>query len=344
MRLEPVARLPGKRVLTWDGRSLYASERYRVVRSDTLSDPSEWKDVAEFRPRLSRRLASSNRFTARLLRSGFHVLRVLGSGRLVGIVDGAVVVAGPSDTEFRVTFTVLRGTRPLTLAVGRDDHLYWGEYFANPHRDEVHIYGSRDRGDTWDIVHTFPKDHVKHVHTVTWDPFAECFWVLTGDYEQECKILRADQDWSVVETVMSGDQQTRAATCLPSPDGLYFATDTPLAQNHIYLLDRSGRLEKGRPLAGSSLQSCRVDGGFFFSTAVEPSTFNRSGRCTVVGSADGVEWADLLEWRKDRLPAGLFQFGNIFLPTGNNETSLLAATGMAVRREDFVSHIWRVHS
>ena len=48
-----------------------------------------------------------------------------------------------------------RGTRPLALAVTSEETVYWGEYFANPRRDEVNIYGSDDHGDTWSVVHTF---------------------------------------------------------------------------------------------------------------------------------------------------------------------------------------------
>jgi hypothetical protein len=38
----------------------------------------------------------------------------------------------------------------------------------------------------------------------------------------------------------------------------------------------------------------------------------------------------------------LFQFANIFLPTGRNETRFLAATGSAVEGEDGVLHLWEV--
>ena len=38
----------------------------------------------------------------------------------------------------------------------------------------------------------------------------------------------------------------------------------------------------------------------------------------------------------------LFQYGNIILPRGRNDTNVLAATGMAVRGEDDVMHLWRV--
>ncbi len=33
-------------------------------------------------------------------------------------------------------------------------------------------------------------------------------------------------------------------------------------------------------------------------------------------------WQPLLAWKKDPLPMGLFQYGNAFLPDGQNETPL----------------------
>ena len=284
------------------------------------------------------------------------------------------MVVDPGEPEFRTTFSVRRGTRPLALAVTPQGHVYWGEYFGNPDREEVHIYGSQDQGETWQVVYTFPKGGVKHVHSVTWDPFGECMWVLTGDYGDECKILRVTvrqvesrderpdtpqrgfrgsstcresiigPNWQDVDTVMAGDQQARTATCVPTAEGLYFATDTPLAQNYIYCLDHSDRLERLQPLLGSSLQSCKVGDNLFFSTAVEPSKVNKSPYSTLVGSSDGQDWTEVIRWRKDILHAGLFQFGNSFLPTGPNETNLLAATGMAVKGHDMATNLWRVVS
>ena len=80
----------------------------------------------------------------------------------------------------------------------------------------------------------------------------------------------------------------------------------------------------------------------FFSTAVEPSEVNRHRFSCLYGSADGRSWEKLVEWRKDCWPMRLFQYGRILLPRGANETSILAATGVAVRGEDGVMHAWRV--
>ena len=58
----------------------------------------------------------------------------------------------------------------------------------------------------------------------------------------ECRILRASCDFSNVEIVLSGNQQARAVALVPTPEGLYFSSDTPLESNHVYRLDRRGAL------------------------------------------------------------------------------------------------------
>ena len=100
------------------------------------------------RPAAWRTVTSSSRLTSRLFRDGFHALVALSSGHLVGAVPDAIVTLAPGDTEFRVSHKLLRGTRPLHLAVAPGDDIFWGEYFDNPQRDEVHIYASTDRRRT----------------------------------------------------------------------------------------------------------------------------------------------------------------------------------------------------
>jgi len=48
------------------------------------------------------------------------------------------------------------------------------------------------------------------------------------------------------------------------------------------------------------------------------------------------------EWKKDSWPMGLFQYGNAFLPDGNNATPYLALTTVAVKTDDQVTSIYRV--
>ncbi|MBI4219812.1 MAG: hypothetical protein HY682_06680, partial [Chloroflexi bacterium] len=181
-----------------------------------------------------------------------------------------------------------------------------------------------------------------HVHSVLWDRFRRCFWLFTGDYGQECRVLKASGDWSKVETVLQGDQHARVAAALPRKDALYFASDSPLTRNSVRRLDDAGNVTELAPLTGSCLQACEVNGSMFFSTAVEPSKVNRERWATVTGSRDGQTWNELLRWPKDRWPFTAFGFGSILLAGGLNTSGVLATTGQALSRHDNVLELWRV--
>ena len=132
-----------------------------------------WEHVARYPPVWWRNLSVSSRLTFRLFRDGFHALAVLASGHIVAAVPGAILTLAPGEDEFRVSHRILRGTRPLHIAVTPDDHVFWGEYFDNPGRDEVHIYASADRGATWNVAYTFPRGAIRHVHNIVYDQWAQ---------------------------------------------------------------------------------------------------------------------------------------------------------------------------
>jgi hypothetical protein len=237
---------------------------------------------------------------------------------------------------------LLRGTRPLHFATTPSDHIFWGEYFDNPRRDEVHIYASTDKGAHWEVAHTFPIGAIRHVHNIVYDEWDNCFWVLTGDHGSECQILRASCDFKTVDLVLSGNQQARSAALVPTRDALYFSSDTPFETNYVYRFDRCGDLHQVATLSSSSIYGCRVENSVFFSTMVEPSAINSSHDVSLYGSSDGAHWQRLEQCKKDRWPMGLFQYGNAFLPDGKNTTNQLAVTTIAVERADLETSIWRL--
>src|SRR5262249_48335410 len=156
-----------------------------------------------------------------------HALAVLSSGHLLAAVPHAIVALSPGGTEFRVVHKVFRGTRPLHLAVTPQNHIFWGEYFDNRQRDEVHVYVSTDRGSNWEVAYTFPRGSIRHVHNIVYDECENCLWVLTGDEGSECRILRASCDFMNIDVVLAGNQQARAAALVPLRDAVYFASDSP---------------------------------------------------------------------------------------------------------------------
>ena len=341
--LTRVARFPGLRALAWDGNQLYAGCGYRIMRS-TIQNPAQvaWQPVANFRPRMQRRLSVAHRLSARLFRDGFHALTVLPSGGLIGAVPGAIVTVHPNEGAFRVTHAIKRGTRPLHITAVPSGAVYWGEYFDNATRDEVHIYASDDQGATWNVAYTFPKSAIRHVHNIVHDRWGDCLWILTGDYGNECRILRASCDLRNVDVVMQGKQQTRAVAAVPTEDAIYFSSDTPLESNFIYRLDRRGSLSQLAPISNSSIYGCRVGTHVFFSTMVEPSEVNRDRTVRIYGAdvAKAESWQALTSWQKDSWPMGLFQYGNAFFPDGDNSTRFLAVSTIAVDHDDTVTSIF----
>jgi hypothetical protein len=342
-RLIRVARFPRLRALAWSGDQLYASRGYQLVRA-SIQNPFPtllWQPVARFRPAWQRRFSALNRLTSRLFRDGFHALAVLPSGGLIAAVPGAIVALRPGETEFQRTHPILRGTRPLHITAVPGGAIFWGEYFDNRARDQVHIYASTDAGATWSVAYTFPKGAIRHVHNIVHDPWGDCLWVLTGDYGDECRIVRATCDFSRVETVLQGKQQARAVAAIPAEEGLYFSSDTPLESNSIYHLDRQGNLSPVAAISSSSIYGCKVGSRLFFSTMVEPSEVNPDRHVRLYGGGSGAPgFHPLLAWQKDRWPMRLFQYGNAFLPDGNNSTPFLALTTVAIESDDLVTSLY----
>jgi hypothetical protein len=329
--------------LAWAGDVLYASRRYELQRAKIASGQApSWERVARFRPSFSRTLTASTHLTARLLRDGFHALAVLPDGGFVGAVPGAIVTLRANEADFVVTHRITRGMRPLHITAVPGGSIFWGEYFDNASRAEVHIYGSHDGGWTWDVAYTFARGAIRHVHNIVHDPWADCLWILTGDYGDECRILRAACDMSRVETVLQGRQQARAVAAIPTENGLFFASDTPLEPNFVYRLDRNGDLSQLSGLSSSSIYGCRVASRLFFSTMVEPSEVNRDRNVRVYHAdlAHAESWQPILNWPKDRWSMKYFQYGNALFPDGNNTSSHLALTTIAVESDDMVTSIY----
>lgn len=344
LKAELVQTFPGLRVLAWDNDFLYASRHYTLLRAQANDCTLAWTPIARYRPQWWRNLTSRRRLTFRLVRDGFHALAIHPTGNLIAAVPGAIATLRSGHSEFALTHRVRRGTRPLHITELPNGTVLWGEYFDNPARDEVFIYASTDAGLTWNVAYTFPENSIRHVHNIIYDRWQHCLWIFTGDYGHECRILRASLDLSTVEEVVSGNQQARAVAAVATPAGVFIASDTPLEQNYIYFLDRRGNIDPLCSIPSSSIYACQNRAGLFFSTMIEPSSVNLGRDSVLLGSGTGSDWNTIASWRKDRLSMKYFQYGNVFLPDGENRTDLLAATTVALDGADLKTFIWRTTS
>ncbi len=336
------ARFHNLRALLWDGTKLYSSRGYSVLCYDTANPNNTWDLVGRYSPNLIQRISEKSIAVSRIRRAGFHSLILLEDNSLLGIIDKALVKLDSNTNTFKTVFNITRGTRPLSVSKNPQGHLYWGEYFNNPNRESVHIYSSYDSGENWSIAYTFPKSQIRHIHNIIWDKYLEQFWIFTGDDHDECLIMKADPNMQTLDIVFAGTQQIRCVAAIPRPEGLYFATDTPFEINNICLIDHANNLHTISELSSSSLSACHVGNLLFFSSAVEPSNVNKTKHTSLEFSEDGRNWNNVVKWEKSRLPSKLFQFANISLPSGNNSSSFLAATGIAVNKEHMVTHLWEI--
>jgi len=248
LKVIPIIHLPNFRVLTWDEDFLYISREYTLFRingREIGGNELKLEKVGAFKPDPVGRVACKNKILGRLLRTGFHAVRVLSNSKIVGTVAKNIVVLEPGGERFISTWRIKRGTRPIGLAVTHDGRIYWGEYFANPERDEVYVYGSEDGGGyTWEVVYAFPKKSIRHIHNIFYDPYGNSFWILTGDEEKEPRIIRASPDWRWMDVILQGNQQARAVTMILKKDEIF--TLQILRMSRITYIVWRGRRERSR--------------------------------------------------------------------------------------------------
>ena len=120
----------------------------------------------------------------------------------------------------------------MNMCEDKNGFLYFGEYFSNPERDEVHIYKSIDSGKTWMLCHTFPKNTIRHVHGVFYDKYEDLVWFATGDLDGECIIGHTNDSFETVNIFKHGGQKYRAVQLLFFKDFIIYGTDTEYDKNY----------------------------------------------------------------------------------------------------------------
>lgn len=320
------------RVLHADGDVVHASSGLDLLRSD--DGGARFRVLARHDVGALDRTLARTPIAARLLRAGFHGLQPLPSGDAIAIVRGALLLHRQGEERLDVVHQVTRGTRPLGVCLAPSGRLYFGEYFSNGERGEVHVYGSHD-GRAWEVAYTFPANSIRHVHGIWADAYRDGVWVLTGDDDHESGVYFTGDDFRTLDPVATGSQRARAVVVLPTPDGLIVPTDTPREPNVIQMMDTdTGRLEPVASVPGSVFSGARTAGLLAISTTVEKSDVNLDPRAALLVSEDGTRWTTVARCMRDlpmlRDRRGYLQLPTLQLPGGPGGRRLLA-TGQALR-------------
>lgn len=262
-------------------------------------------------------LFSAFKLSRRLLRAEVNRLYELSDGCELCIAKKGIFKRPLNSSIFKRCFKVKRGSRPLNICIDGHGKMFFGEYFSNMEKEEVHIYKSVNNGETWHIVYSFEKGCINHVHGIFYDSFTTYKWIVTGDRTNECIIGYTNDDFKSIVEVFRGGQEYRTCNLFFYHDFVVFATDSQYMRNEIKSFDRkTKKIVHVAFIQGTAIKGGQVGNISFLSTTVEPSEINKDSNSYLWISKDGLHWSNIFKAKKDSFPS-LFQFGSIEFPQYN---------------------------
>ena len=173
------------------------------------------------------------KLSRRLMRAEITALYEFENECMLAIAKKGFFLKEKGDTVFRKVFNIPRGSKPLNICITKDNRAYFGEYFQNMDKTEVHVYGSEDSGRTWKIVYTFSAGNINHIHGLYLDPYTERIWIVTGDRENECIIGWTDDGFRSFHEEFRGGQKYRSCQLFFYKNFIIYATDSQYIENEI---------------------------------------------------------------------------------------------------------------
>jgi len=296
-----------------------------------------------------------NRYLNRFFRTGVRTAIALNDNNVLLTVANKIVEYDLNQRIATTGFTLPQGIRPLVFTEikdlnGFDDGIYFGGYLGNMDKKPVDVY-HRVGVDKWEIVYTFPEGSINHVHNIVADPYRECLWIFTGDFDEASAIWKATDGFKKVERVACNDQKYRGCVVYALSEGLLYATDAPFANDYIYLMNPDTLEHKVLfPIDGSCIYGCQWKDKFVFSSTVEGDGRNMSRmewlftRKRGAGIKDDYVhmymgnlqegFKEIYKEKKDCMPYYTFQFGVFKFPAGVNNSDTLYFQPVATKMND----------
>jgi hypothetical protein len=252
-----------------EGDAIYASRGYRILRSPNAGET--WLEDGMVSVPWWRKVIDSNPFAKRMSRGGVAGVWPQTDGSRLCVAPKMILRAEADSSTYQCVFRVDKGSRPLNLCHGKNGEVYWGEYFLNLRRSQpVRIFGSKDKGKNWEVVYTFPRGTICHVHRIVYDPIGDAILVCTGDRDHEVAILKTTDGFQTLKPIVQGGQHYRTTSLLPTKESILYGTDNPNGDNYVMALNRqSGSVERVQELPGPVLYGGQVGEVAVFGTMVE---------------------------------------------------------------------------
>ncbi|WP_207903443.1 hypothetical protein [Prevotella heparinolytica] len=238
------------------------------------------------------------------------------------------------NVTFARVFNIPKGSKPLNLCILPNGHVFFGEYFQNLDKTAVNVYGSYNKGDTWEVVYTFESGNINHIHGLFYDKYTGRMWYLTGDRENECVIGYTEDEFKTVHEVFRGGQEYRSCQLFFYKDFIVYATDSQYVENEIKRIDRETlEVTSLFKIQGSAIKGGQVECVSYLSTTIEPSKVNKDRFSHIWVTKDGEKWQEVFKAEKDCWPA-IFQFGTFEFPQNAYCDGKLWFSGRALKGYD----------
>lgn len=340
---QPLCFLPNGCLLYYSTNKLFVLQKNKII-----------KEV-HFKIRLKERILYISRYSTRFFRIGIRAAIAIDNLNIIISIGNKLYELNIETGILSEGFYCGEGIRPLIFSTvnniqGFSEGIYFGGYLGNMEKNPVNIY-HRIGVDKWKVVYTFPQGTINHVHNIVTDPYRQCLWIFTGDFDEAAAIWKVTDNFKKVERVACNDQKYRACVIYALPEGLLYATDAPFADNYIYMLNpETMEVKELFPIHGSCIYGCQWKNNFIFSSTVEGDGRNMSRlewlftRKRGRGIKDDYVhmymgnlkegFKEIYKEKKDCMPYYTFQFGVFKFPAGFNDSDTLYFQPVATKKND----------
>jgi len=217
--------------------------------------------------------------------------------------------------------------------------IYFGQYNQNKSRKEVSIY-QIDKNNNFTTAYTFNSGKIRHVHSITKDPYIDKrLWITTGDNDGECLLLYTDDNFKSVSNVGDKSQDFRIVNLGFSKDHLFYGTDNLIKENFLYMQNRSNGSRKKILSIKQTAWFLKQDktGKAIIGTTVEHGKGCQVNYSSIFYSTDfGLSWSELIRIPKDIYPMPLFKWGTVSFSNGseNLDDLFINIEGLKYLNED----------
>jgi hypothetical protein len=251
-----------------------------------------------------------SRLICRLLRLNRINVKKITDTRLLIIYDYKVFIYEIDSDYLKTIFRFERTRYVFTQSISvHGSQIVIGEYGMVGDSKAVGVLLSEDSGLSWVYRPLFLRGKTKNILAVKHDPYSGCYWVFTGDSQEESAIYIFDQRFDLIRTLGHG-LDYRAVSSFFLADQVVWLTNNPFGRSRVQIYSRTTRtIEAGPILPGSVWCSTRIGKDIYCCTAAEDALGESGENVYMLHSQDCIHWGVQYTFKKDGLNKRLFLYG-----------------------------------